>query len=307
MRMGCKVIRKTVPTSVRPLELPTKKESLFRSSSRCGACCTLNVSSLSCDASRLWLEAGECVDGRVAAEGADGECEWMRDSMSIFSSFSSSSSFSSRTSASRTRTRSSNDSVYPLGKARRLSLSLVLHSNPTFVHCVQLGRMPSHRIFFERQRSQAWAMRLWQLEPTLITFMGKIPGMVAVVGYGPAMQSCCSSGAQRAVTEQSCHVLSSAAPVLEYRWWYGSVVVWSFKLGLVSPARAYRRRSGNSISSWQPKSTERECMRSTRARRTGGRIGDGLADVSCHLPPWLSLSLGNLWAAAGRQAPSHKG
>jgi hypothetical protein len=45
---------------------------------------------------------------------------------------------------------------------------------------VQLGRMPSQRIFLERQRSHAWAMRAWQLEPTLITFMGSIPGMVAV-------------------------------------------------------------------------------------------------------------------------------
>jgi hypothetical protein len=106
----------------------------------------------------------------------------MRDSMSIFSSFSSSSSFKSRTSASNTRTRSSNDSVYPLGNARRLSLSLVLHSNPTLVHCVQLGRIPSHRIFLERHRSQAWAMRLWQVEPTLITFMGSIPGILGVVG-----------------------------------------------------------------------------------------------------------------------------
>jgi hypothetical protein len=25
-------------------------------------------------------------------------------------------------------------------------------------------------------------MRAWQLEPTLITFMGKMPGMLAVVG-----------------------------------------------------------------------------------------------------------------------------
>lgn len=41
--------------------------------------------------------------------------------------------------------------------------------------------------------------------------------------------------------------------------------------------------------------------------RLDGRIGDGLADVSCHLPPWLSLSLGNLWARCGAKAPSHKG
>jgi len=290
--MEWKVIRGTVPTSVRPLELPTKKESLFRSSSRCGACCTLNVSSLSCDASRLWLEAGECVDGRVAAEGADGECEWIRDSMSIFSSFSSSSSFSSRTSASSTRTRSSNDSVYPLGKARRLSLSLVLHSNPTFVHCVQLGRMPSHRIFFERQRSQAWAMRLWQLEPTLITFMGKIPGMVAAVGYGGGdavvLFVLGPSGRSLISRVTLCH------PLFRYLSIDGGMVVWWYGMvGQVGP----RFRQARIVavvtvgsSSWQPKSTERECMRSTRAKRTGGRIGDGLADVpvSCQLPATLA-------------------
>jgi len=168
-------------TSVLPLELPTKYESLFRSSSRSGACCTLNVSSFSCDSSRTSEDPGECIEGRLAVGNAVGERACMRDNMSIFSSFSSSRSFRSRTSASNTRTRSSNDSVYPLGNARRLSLSLVLHSNPTFVHCVQLGRMPSHRIFFERHRSQAWAMRLWQLEPTLITFMGSIPGILGVV------------------------------------------------------------------------------------------------------------------------------
>jgi hypothetical protein len=43
---------------------------------------------------------------------------------------------------------------------------------------VQLGLIPSHLIFFERQRSQACAILGWALEPTLITFMGKIPGMM---------------------------------------------------------------------------------------------------------------------------------
>lgn len=67
---------------------------------------------------------------------------------------------------------------YPLGKARRLNLSLVLHSNPTLEHCEQHGRMPSHRIFLLRHRSQAWAIRLCELDdPTLIIFMGKIPGI----------------------------------------------------------------------------------------------------------------------------------
>lgn len=98
--------------------------------------------------------------------------------MSIFSSFSSSKSFRSRTSASRTLTLSSRLSVYPLGNARRLSLSLVLHSNPTLAHCVQHGRIPSHRIFLLLQRSQAWAIRLWVLVPTLMTFIGRMPGIL---------------------------------------------------------------------------------------------------------------------------------
>lgn len=140
----------------------------------------MKVSSFSCDSSLASEVAGDCTDGRRPFANACGECEWSRDSMSIFSSFSSSNSFSSRTSPSKSRTRSSSDSVYPLGNARRLSLSLVLHSKPTLVHCVQLGRMPSQRIFLERHRSQACAMRDWQLDPTLITFMGNIPGMLAM-------------------------------------------------------------------------------------------------------------------------------
>jgi hypothetical protein len=56
----------------------------------------------------------------------------------MFSSFSSSKAFSSLTSDSKLRTRSSSDSVYPRGNARRLNLSLVLHSKPTLTHCVQL-------------------------------------------------------------------------------------------------------------------------------------------------------------------------
>ena len=115
--------------------------------------------------------------GPEATEGWRFLC--ILDSMSIFSSFSSSRSFRSRTSASRTRTRSSSDSVYPRGKALRLSLSLVRHSKPTLEHCEQVGRMPSHRIFLLRQRSQAWAIRLCELVPTLMTFMGRIPGIVA--------------------------------------------------------------------------------------------------------------------------------
>jgi hypothetical protein len=110
------------------------------------------------------------IDGRLF------EC--ILESMSIFSSFSSSKSFNSLTSASRARTLSSNDSVYPRGKARRLSLSLVLHSKPTFEHCEQQGRIPSHRIFLLRHRSQACAIRLCELVPTLITFIGSIPGIL---------------------------------------------------------------------------------------------------------------------------------
>ena len=39
--------------------------------------------------------------------------------------------------------------------------------------------MPSQRIFLDRQRSQACAIRLCELVPTLITFIGRMPGMVA--------------------------------------------------------------------------------------------------------------------------------
>ena len=104
----------------------------------------------------------------VAAEGDNdleflrdvGEKDCRRDSMSIFSSFSSRRSFNSRTSDSSCRTRSSSDSVYPRGKALRLSLSLVLHSKPTLEHWVQHGRTPSHLIFLLLHLSQACAIRL---------------------------------------------------------------------------------------------------------------------------------------------------
>ncbi|TGO81302.1 hypothetical protein BPOR_1217g00010 [Botrytis porri] len=56
--------------------------------------------------------------------------------------------------------------------ARRLNLSLVLHSNPTPEHCEQHGRMPSHRIFLLRHLSQAWAIRLCELDvPTFMIFI----------------------------------------------------------------------------------------------------------------------------------------
>ncbi len=38
--------------------------------------------------------------------------------------------------------------------------------------------MPSHRIFLLRQRSQAWAIRLCEVAPTLMTFIGSIPGIL---------------------------------------------------------------------------------------------------------------------------------
>jgi hypothetical protein len=41
--------------------------------------------------------------------------------------------------------------------------------------------MPSQRIFLLRQRSQAWAIRLCEFDPTLITFIGSIPGILVIV------------------------------------------------------------------------------------------------------------------------------
>ena len=117
-------------------------------------------------------------DGALEGRLKDGELGWILDSISIFSSFSSKRSFNSLTSVSNALTRSSKDSVYPLGNARRLSLSLVLHSKPTLAHCEQHGVIPSHRIFLLRHLSQACAILLCALVPTLITFIGRIPGMV---------------------------------------------------------------------------------------------------------------------------------
>lgn len=165
-----------------------KYESEFSTPSRSGEAWTLNVSSLSGVGSLPGLlSTGElALDGMPEPELTEGR-RWfpcILDSMSIFSSFSSSKSFRSRTSASRTLTLSSKLSVYPLGKARRLSLSLVLHSKPTLAHCVQHGRMPSHRIFLLLQRSQAWAILLCVLVPTLMTFIGRMPGILAADRFG---------------------------------------------------------------------------------------------------------------------------
>jgi hypothetical protein len=157
-----------------------KYESEFSTPSNRGDACTLKVSSLvACDS--FFASDG---DPGLHAEVIEGRLRLLCifESMSSFSSFSSSRSFNSRASASNCLTRSSRDSVYPRGKARRLSLSLVRHSKPTLEHCEQVGRIPSQRIFLLRHRSQAWAIRLWELVPTLITFIGRIPGMIVVVG-----------------------------------------------------------------------------------------------------------------------------
>ncbi len=138
----------------RPLDAPMNNESEFSRSSREGDCCTWNVLSLLSSAAEFFstAEVGES-ESDVLRDGD--EYERILDNISIFSSFSSSIFFSSRISASNDRTLSSSDSVYPRGKARRLSLSLVLHSNPTLAHCEQHGRIPSHLIFLLRHRSQA--------------------------------------------------------------------------------------------------------------------------------------------------------
>lgn len=127
----------------------------------------------------LGFTVAEAEGDLTEAVRCGGVNECILDKTSIFSSFSSSRSFKSLTSVSRLLTRSSSDSVYPRGKARRLSLSLVRHSKPTLAHCEQQGRTPSQRIFLLRHRSQAWAIRLVvPVPPTLITFIGKIPGML---------------------------------------------------------------------------------------------------------------------------------
>lgn len=134
------------------------------------------------------LGAGDSPGLDIDKAGVDisEECEVLLllcilDNISIFSSFSSNRSFNSLTSPSSTLTLSSSDSVYPLGKALRLSLSLVLHSNPTFAHCEQHGRIPSHLIFLLLHLSQACAILLCALVPTLITFIGRIPGIFVFV------------------------------------------------------------------------------------------------------------------------------
>ena len=164
-----------LPKKALPLDDPTKNESESSDPSSIGDAWIRKMSSFGGDAS-IRLSGVDASDD-IHWEGLRFSC--ILDNMSIFSSFSSSRSFNSRTSDSRDRTLSSNDSVYPRGKALRLSLSLVLHSKPTLAHCEQHGLIPSHLIFLLRQRSQACAMRACELLPTLITFIGKIPGMVS--------------------------------------------------------------------------------------------------------------------------------
>ena len=172
-----------------------KNESSSLSPSKLEDWWTWNMSSLDDDGSFSNSLAEEAVDNVLDGRRRDGELEWILESISIFSSFSSNKSFSSLTSPSKDRTLSSNDSVYPRGKARRLNLSLVLHSKPTFAHCVQHGVMPSQRIFLLRHRSQAWAILLCAAVPTLMTFIGSIPGIFAIsseVYYiVPLMKSTC--------------------------------------------------------------------------------------------------------------------
>lgn len=162
-----------------------KKESESSTPNSSGDACTRNVSSfnggellVSMGDLGLALDALDCA----LSEGAICLFPCILDKRSIFSSFSSRRSFNSRTSVSRALTRSSSDSVYPRGKARRLNLSLVRHSNPTLAHWEHVGRVPSQRIFLLRQRSQACAMRLWALLPTLMTFIGRMPGMMGESG-----------------------------------------------------------------------------------------------------------------------------
>jgi hypothetical protein len=170
-----------------------KNESESSTPNRSGEAWTRNVSSF--NGGELLVSVG---DLGLAPEAFDCAlspqdvclCPCILDRRSIFSSFSSSKSFNSRTSVSRALTRSSSDSVYPRGNARRLNLSLVRHSKPTLAHWEHVGRVPSQRIFLLRHRSQAWAIRLWALLPTLITFIGRMPGMVGEGGRGLAKHKC---------------------------------------------------------------------------------------------------------------------
>lgn len=170
-----------LPRNERPLDAPITKPFLSPDPMSALLSRIVNVASFSFFGDsepkgccrRLTAEA-------VLAGGVYGENEWIRESMSSCSSFASSRVLRSLTSASRDRTLSSSDSVYPRGNALLDSLSDVLHSKPTLEHCVQQGRMPSHRIFLERQRSQACAIRVCEL-PHLMSFMGRIPGMIRCV------------------------------------------------------------------------------------------------------------------------------
>lgn len=104
-------LRLKASTSVLPLEVPAKYDCIPFSSSRYGDCWILNTSSLASSLTSF-IETGErALEGLRSAMRWLDECGLIRDSMSIFSSFSSRRSFSSLTSDSRALTLSSKDSV----------------------------------------------------------------------------------------------------------------------------------------------------------------------------------------------------
>lgn len=94
-------------------------------------------------------------------------------------------------SVSSSRTRSSSVSVYPLGKDFLLSLSLILHSNPTSAHCEHCGIFPSHLVFFNRQRSQACATLYVGVDPRLPVLLPETEFPLA--GPAPDPLPCTSS------------------------------------------------------------------------------------------------------------------
>lgn len=68
--------------------------------------------------------------------------------------------------------------------------------------------MPSQRIFLLRHLSQAWAIRLWELVPTLMTFIGRIPGILAVL----LIACCLCFGRQKITPEFVCFFFSFFLP-----------------------------------------------------------------------------------------------
>ena len=99
-----------LPMNPRPLEAPMNQESESSRSSKEGDCCTWNVSSLG-SSTGFFRSTAAVGDTELDERRELDEYECILDSMSIFSSFSSRMFFNSRISASKERTRSSNDSV----------------------------------------------------------------------------------------------------------------------------------------------------------------------------------------------------